>query len=531
MDRARRIVTLILVAVAVSIPGRVRAQDEAPRLRLRQVTNALVPYRPDGDSLDALVELAELGRSVDPRVAATARFLRAAASVDLFVYSDLTDDPRLRESLAAALGVELADLVSHIDQELRDAALGAFAPEVESCRTVLACAADPAREGCTTRIRRVADSGRAGATAARLMIFEAMVRTAEESRAGPAARATALLVEQGSQLCASPQLPAVARPCQAAANERDQPRRQAALVRAVIAQAAQDLRTLRQFAEGGDPMARLASGWLDGAVERMGWSLLPQPFTTTSFADLTLPGSDNPSTLPPLELLVVSRSGVSVALTPATVVTVDGPLQLDEEAGFPLPGRRVLALPAEFRPVVLPVSEVTEALGELRQSVTRVLEPLGDNGPTWLPPQQATLGVLVDRGVLLVDLARFVVSAQRAGYERFILMGLRDDGQLGVIPADFGTVRDGPEPRNLPRLRVSPLDVSFTPNAGIPVEASHDEFPGLAPPLAGELAGGRHSFAAQGRIALTYGRVFPAIDAIMAAAPSGTPPVHFLLPP
>ncbi len=531
MNRARCVVAVALTLCCLHVTAsEAVAQEVTSRDRLREVTTHLVPYSTGGTTLEALGELAVLSRSFDPRTAATARFLRAAAAVDLLVYSNLNESSSLPSELAEALGTNPTEMINHIDSEL-SASRGSFAEQAASCHVVLSCASREDWSRCMSQLRDVADSGRAGATAARLMLFERMVRAAEQARSGPPARATALLVEQGTQLCAAPRSDTVARHCSAAEGERDELLRQAALVRAVVHHATQDLQVLRRFASGGDPLARLSSTWLEQAVDRMGWSILPQPFTATSFTNLTLPPSSSPATLPPLELLVVSRSGVSVALTPATVATVTGPVQLDERAGFSLPGREVVSLPARFRAVIRPVPQVTSALRELREGVARTLQPLGENGPTWLAPERPVLGLLVDRDVGLIDLARYVASAQRAGYERFALLGMREDGRLGVVPAEFGTLQAGPEPSDLPRLRVGPREMSFTPSEGNAVTVSRDDFAGSATTWAGQLSSGRRSFAAQGRIALSFGVVFPAIDAIMSSAPSSTPPVFVLLPP
>ena len=497
---------------------------------LREVTSRLVPYDTNGDTLEALGELQVLGRSLDPRTAATARFLRAAAAVDLIVYARLTRSVTLLGDLSDALDTTADEMVNQIEVEL-SASRGSFAVEAASCQTVLSCASGQDWERCSTQLGEVASSNRAGSTAARLLLFERMVQAAEQARGSSSERASALLAEAGARVCEAPSTPTVADHCADSATERDELLRQAALVQAVTGHTVHDVQTLRRFATGGDPMARLSSSWLERAMGRIGWSIVTQPFSPSSFADLTLPPSASPSTLPPLELLVISRTGVSVALAPATVVTAMGPFRLDERVGVALPGRQVVALPARFRAVVRPIPPITEALRELREGVAQALRPLGASGPTWLTTESPALGLIVDRSVTLIDLARYVVSAQRAGYESFALLGLRDDGQLGVISAEFGTMRAGPEPADLPRLRIGPREVGFAIDQGHTVTLTREEFAASAPSLAGHLSQDRRAFAAQGRLALGYGVVFSPIDALMSSAPRRPPPVLVLLPP
>jgi len=129
------------------------------------------------------------------------------------------------------------------------------------------------------------------------------------------------------------------------------------------------------------------------------------------------------------------------------------------------------------------------------------------------------------------DLAHYIASARSAGFQRYRLFGAREDGELGAIWADLGAIQDGPEPADLPLLRIYSQGVRFTSSAGGMIEVRREELADALPRFVRHLSSSRRSFAVQPRPDQTYGVVLPVIDALMSAAPNGTLPVYLMLPP
>lgn len=220
----------------------------------------------------------------------------------------------------------------------------------------------------------------------------------------------------------------------------------------------------------------------------------------------------------------------AVALSPVVAQTAMGLVALDDRTGLALPGQPIEGLPRRFRPVIRPLDAVTEALVEARGRLTETLAELGE-GPTWAESPERELGLLVDGSINLIDLARYVLSAREAGFERFVLLGRRSDGQLATISAEFGSVQRGPDPSMLPQLRVAPRDVTFESPEELPIEIPRDELTRLGQQARPFLAEGRLAFAAQARPMMPLRMVLPSIDAVAAASERSSPVVLFMLPP
>jgi len=299
----------------------------------------------------------------------------------------------------------------------------------------------------------------------------------------------------------------------------------------VFQQAQEDLEALERAGDGNDPLVALATDWVAGIRGRLGWLAFTQPLDQGAIAGLRLPAATSPSAASPIELLVIGLEEVSAALAPTTIIHSSGPQRLGTDGDFALPGKTIITAPFGFRPVIRPIKQVTEPLQGLRTQVDEAIESMGANGPEWLGSEGRVLGLIVDRGTTLVDLARYVSSARRAGYERFAFFGRRDDGQLAMIEVSAGSMADGPRPANMPRLRVGPADVSYTDSDGPPLSIPRREPERLGPAVARRLEGDSTRFAIQGRPMMTYGLVFPSIDAVVGAAHPANPACLFLLPP
>lgn len=529
-DEASAVERSSVEALLLQDPPRPSWEREA-RVALQREISRLVPYdlSESGQTFEALAALAPLFESLDPRTASTARFVRAAAAVDLLAFAAVVGEGGLRRRVADALATEIPRLGRVLDQELEGASCGFFAVEVRSLRSILPCVVGPADVDCRDRFRAVAASGGAGAMASRLMLLDEVLTPARRAqRANPEERAR-LVVSVVDELCGNPPNAEVSLSCEALENIDDE-RLSGARVRVVSAHAAQVLRSLRRYEEGGDPLGALSSTWIDRAQRQLGWTIVREPFSPATVPHVTPPLTNGLATLPPLELLIVTRRGVYTALSPATLESGAGSERLDELLELGLPGRQVLELPGRFRPVVRPLPDVVEGLESMRQAVEEVFRAHGGDQPTWSSDSGRSLGLLVDGDVSIVDLARYVQSAQRAGYERFELLGRRDDGQLAVVDAEFGSLRRGPHPRQVPRMRIGPREVRFTPNGGNAITVPRADVGQLAEEAAPHLESGRLLFTAVGRPMMPYRFVLPPIGAVAAAAEEHRAPMLFLLP-
>lgn len=506
------------LAALLASPAPARAERGEDTRRLAAAMGSLAPYDLDGQTLAALDELASLAESLDSTVASTARFLRAAAAVELLAYARLTDDDELAAQLARAMRVPAADLVWAVERDLGTCARrGSLARQAASARAVLECLAPTAdAAACAPRLRQVADSDRAGASAARLLLLDRVVRAAEAARRQPPGQAVDALVGAAGPLCAATTDAALRAACGAAAGPDAEAR--TAVAQATLEAAAADVAALRCAAAGGDPLAGLAESWLEGARSRMGWLVLSRPLDPAALPEIRLPEATAEPTAPPMTLLVVGRDAVTVGMSPATILGPEGAVRLDERTGLGLPGRRVLSLPGSFRAVIRPVPEVTAALTEARTAVGEALDAQGEGGPEWLASERDVLGLLVDSGTTLVDLARYVASAREAGFQRFALFGVRQDGRLAAVRADVGSVQDGP-PAAVPRVTVGPTEVTLSgPTGPAPRFQRRGELARLGQAAVAQLVSEPRTFAVEGRPMMPFGIVFPSMDAVVAAA-------------
>jgi hypothetical protein len=517
----------VLSSAVVGAPALAEDRPGAPE-RLGSAIAHLVPYSLDGSTLAALGELGELTGEPDGRVAATAAFIRAAAEIDLLAYTFLADDPAARDRLASALGTTPDELVEAIAGHVRQASRGAFAPQIAASADVLSCLESDERARCGPLLRRVADGGGASATAARMLLLRDLVSAVERARTGSEADGIGVLVEQSRPLCDTPGRADVASLCREI-RARDAARPQ--LAEQVFRHAIEDLAALERAGQGDDPLVRLTSGWMESARARLGWMAFRRPVTGEGvFQGMDLPGaSSSPGTLP-LEILVAGPTEVSIALTPANIVDAHGSHNLGAEGDLALPGKSVLTAPFDFRPVIRPIKQLTDALGELRESVDRSIADIAGDGPSWITSGDRALGLAVDRSTTLVDLGRYVASARAAGYRRFALVGRRSDGQLAALPVSSATNEEGPTPANIPLLRVGPTTVDFT-SSGPPQSFPRSELERLGPAVVRALDGTGRGYAIQGRPMMPFGIVFPSIDAVAAAAEHGPPECLLLLPP
>jgi len=101
---------------------------------LYRARKGLERYDLEGDAtFDELKALAAVAaRDPEPARALEARFLRAAAASDLLVIAAKLDRPKLRDSLATALGYEPAALVASVKAELQAAAIAHYKAPAES---------------------------------------------------------------------------------------------------------------------------------------------------------------------------------------------------------------------------------------------------------------------------------------------------------------------------------------------------------------------------------------------------------------
>ncbi len=518
--------SFMLALTLTAIPGKASAEVDDAR-RLRSVTSRLVPYEIGGTTLEAIRALERLVASPRLRVASTARFLRAAASVDLATFSILRRDEMALEALAAVLNVDREDLFEAIQQSCREVRGGAFEEQMRSYGVVAGCLDSPTTEECVASLRRAADSRGGGATAARLLVLEPTIRAIDAARDAPAAEVTMALARTAGPMCNSATGPLVEICRAAAVNGADQ----AALARAVFDLAVTDLRALDTAAEGHDPLVTFAQHWIAERRDRLGWLALPLAIRAESLTHSQLPRATSANTSSPLELLIIDSRGASIAIAPVLLTQIGGSTRIDEVAAAPLPGRTVLARPFRFRAVIRPVPEVETELRELRERVDALIEAQGQRGPAWLQSEQRVLGLIMDRDLMMADVARFVLSAQRAGYRRFALFGRHADGHLAVLSASAGSVEDGPSPRDLPRVSVGPRDIRFLRGASASAEFERND-PTVGQAVATLLNGHSPSFAVYGTQPwMTYGTVFPTIDAVMAAAAPNVQQCMLLLPP
>ena len=524
------IAPIFIVLATILLTTEALAEEGGPASgRLAGAISKLVPYDMEGSTLEALETLDTLAGDQNARVASTAQFIRAAAEVDILAFATLSDDSVMRDRLANALGTTPTEVREVVEGHLTLAAQGSFSAQIASSADVLSCLGADDWNRCGPLMRRVADSGGASATAARLFLLHRVIEAVSSARTASPEQGIAALVAQSRPLCAVPGRSDIARLC------REHERSSAARMRlgeVVFQQAQEDLEALDRAGDGDDPLVALASSWVTAIRGRMGWLAFTQPLDATTISGVRLPDATSTYGTPPIELLVIGTEEVAAALAPTTIIHPSGPQRIGSQGDFALPGKTILTAPYGFRPVIRPIKQVTETLTQLRTQVDEAIGQLGGDGPDWLSSEGRVLGLVVDRGTTLVDLARYVSSARRAGYERFALFGRREDGQLAMIPASSGTMADGPTPANVPRLRVGPVDVSYTDSDGPPLNIPRREPERLGPAVVSRLNGSTTPiFAIQGRPMMTYGLVFPSIDAVVGAAQSTSPSCLFLLPP
>lgn len=521
----------LVLALALALAGvgssPARAQDDDPAHQLSRAIAQLVPYDLDGTTPRALRTLDELASSPVQRIASTARFIRAAAEVDLLAFAMLSDDAELRAGLAAALRTTPEQLLSVVQAHVEQASSGSHAQQIAPSAQLLGCLDEATGTRCGPILRQVADSGGASATAARLYLLRSLIQAVEGARAGTPNRTISVLLEQSGPICAGPCRPEIARLCR---EVRGGGSARVRLAEAVYRQAVEDVLALERAGRGDDPLVGLASGWVSTLRGRLGWLAFTQPFGAELVDGLTLPEATSPATPPPLELLIVGPEEVSLALSPTTMVRAGGNRRLGREGGFALPGKTLLRGPFHYRPVVRPIKGVTEPLGQLRGQVNAAIEAMGTGGPAWLAPDQRPLGLVVDRRTTLVDLSRYIKSARSAGYQRFMLLGRRQDGGLAALPATLDNTADGLGPGERPRLRIAPAAVEVTGSGGRTASFSHHDRGSLGGAVARLLDGSEPAFVVQGRPMMPFGLVFPTIDAVVTAAQPNDPECLVLLP-
>lgn len=514
-----------IAAIVVLMPGLARAEEASPGRQLREITSRLVPYDMDGTTLEAIAELEGLQDSLNPRVAATARFLRVAAAVDLLSYAELTSNAQIRSALAEAFSTNPEALPGVIQEAVDGVNSGTFRQQAQGYGVVLRCLSAPG-DSCAIDLRRVANSTSGAATAARLLLLEPLLAAVEAARRAPPSCAERNLAEAGASLCQAPATDELRSACEQANAENGDSRR---LARAVFDQTLSDITALERAGRGNDPLVSLVRAWVDSARERAGWLVFAEPLQSTAVGSLNLPSATSEPTQPPLELLIVDSSRTVIALSPMTALQSSGSARMDEAAELSLPGRTILSGPYGFRALVRPIDSVTTALEEMRSTVDEILAAQAGDGPQWIACEHRPLGLLIDRDMMLADVARFVMSARRAGYQRFVLFGRRADGQLAALPATIGSASDSPQ-AGVPRLAISPRDIRFTREEGAAVEFSRRD-PNVGQTVAGMLNGHNPSFSVQATQAwMSYGLVFPTIDAVMAASTNNVQQCMFILP-
>jgi hypothetical protein len=527
LPRASLILVGLLVPVVAgvsAIPRTSRAQDDSAVQRLAIATSSLVPYDLDGDTLVGLAELAQLADGLNPEVVSRARFLATAAALDLLVYAELVDDVHVPAIVAASLGIEQASLTEWLQRNLTISSHELNPNDAASYSQILACYQQQDHHTCRSRLRRVADSQNAGATAARLLLLENVVRAVEASRLAPIDGMIAPLLQVAGPLCqgiAPESLPAA---CRAGGS-------QLGLAQFVLEQAASDIAALQRAMEGGDPLANHASTMTEDARARIGWNILPEPVNLRWFDDLTLPDSTRPATSIPLELLVVSRTALTVTLNPSRVYGLPEQLRVHGAGEFAPPGRQVLALPGNFRPAITPVGELTEALRDLRSQVDQALAPLGSDAPRWVNSRERPLGLLIDNTVILADLARFVASARRAGYHHFAIIGQRPDGQLVTATATSSASMDIEGVRPQPAVSIGPQDVRISSSRARSVTYPRSELGLIGREIAQHVNEGPLTYSIVARPMMRFGMVYPCIEAVATAVQLQDHPFLLILPP
>lgn len=525
-----RIVSLLLILALgfVSFPGVVVAQVEFPRERLVIATSKLAPYDLGDEMFSGMEELARLTFSHDPEVAYSARYIRVVAMTDLLMLDALAVDGSRSEETLTGLGLNRVAMTSFIENELESLASGCYGRDADSYRVVLGCYEAPLSEGCIEPLRHIIDAGDAGATAARILLLDEMVSHVEMARN---LFAGVITVGQGASdlaACAAVDSGVLARTCRSAARDGTDP--SIVLSRAIIERVSDDLNALRAAVQNGDPLALAATSVIDRARLRVGWTLFHEAVDVHRLADLDLPDTSRPPTPAPLELLIVSRSAVSVAIAPATVYVGSDHLRIEPTEDLEFPGRQVMPLPGSFRPAITPIPSVTTALEELRSQVNGILEPFGDTGPEWLRPEERPLGLLIDQDVVLADLARYLASARSVGFRRFAFLGVRADGQLASATAVTRARREsGNRPR--PWVNVGPQEVIVATTRWDTSRFPRSDLDLIGQEVASHVNGASQLFTLGARPMMRYGMVYPCIDAVFSTFYFESRPFLFVLPP
>jgi len=523
--RKRQLALLLATCVVVGA-NQAHAQSPEPRRQLASALSELTPYDMEGGTLDALGDLGELRSSLDRDVAATARFVRAAALVDLLTHARISETPALRQSLAAAVGTGEAELESAILEDLDTAMTGPHHRPATAYRTLVPCINAESSE-CSTVLARIARRRGPASGAARLLSLGQTIDAIVAARTMEPSEAEATLVTLSVDICEEPGTAELSDLCRRA-QSADRTARQR-LSTLAVENAMASVSELVSAEAMQNPLMALSSQWLDTMRSRLGWIAMPGRPDLSGIDGLRLPNATAESNATPMSLLLWGSSGVSVALGPVLALNAEGSQRLDEVGGAPLPGRRILRFPHHFRPALRPIAEVTVALTELRADRERAVAPLGNDVPAWLEAEATTLGLLVDPEITLVDLTRLILSAREAGFESFRLVGQRSDGALAAFPVSFESLATGG--RRLPFARVGPTDVTVGATEGPPTVVRRSNRAGIGQAMASRLSPGNNRFVVQGRPMMTLRLVFPSIDAVNAAAPDISPQCTLLLPP
>ena len=521
----------LMVGLCLTVAQVKTAEAQTDRRSARRLTIAiqkLVPYAPSGASAEGIRELTELQRALDPRVAATARFLRAAASVDLLTYATVTGDQQVRPQLARALAVDDDELEEHILESCDSVEGGVFAHQIVGYREVVSCLSDPATARCARSLRRVAD-GRlgGGATAARLLLVGPEVQAMAQARRAPVAGIAEPLVASAATTCAAQRDPELRRLC--TADPRDQ-RAALRLAQAVVERAMGDLEAIERAGRGSDPLVALATPWIEQVRDSVGWMAFPSVLDRGLLANRALPETSSEERIAPLEVLIIDSTGVRVALTPVTALSLEGAARLDEAADLVVPGRLLLPAPLRFRAVIRPISEVEQGLRQIRARVDRMIEDQGDHGPQWLADEARPLGLVLEPSMMIADVARIIWSAQRAGYQRFAIFGRRPDGQVAVIVTDAGVVNEAPAPPGLPRITVGPREVRLAQGHLVTGQFERND-PRVGAAVATLLNGHSPIFAIEASQAwMSLGLIFSTLDSVLLSADPAVERCRLLLP-
>lgn len=395
LHRSIRCASFCVLALGFAMPA--RAQHAAA---LQDARLGLARYELGSGASDAVHAISQLsdllrGGGLSAVEHAESRFLRAAAASDLLILARLRGAPALGPALEAALGVAPGSAAAHLDAELAACTRPPYGELAAQVRASLALASE-APPWSWTRLSAMRGSQRD------LLLLHQIA-----AMSGTAQDATAALSAYAADPCAA------SAECPAPYSHFDAPGRRAV---AALAEAGSALSRLHAASAAGDPLAAAAIIELATFTTTLP-AIELRPALRPEHAAAWLDAAGQPIEPAPQLLLRIGEDRAHYVLAPRVRLDADGLVELVSPDEPDIAAAGELPVRASLAAFIAPAPELVDFL-------RRVLAT----------DAARSIAVAVDVGVPARTLGRTLVSLQRAGWDRAVLIDRAHAPRSGAQP-------------------------------------------------------------------------------------------------